>query len=241
MPRRSRIDNNLQEELDFMAKRGFNTQLLQEYTPDMFQFIPHNMQTSNDNYSELIIDESFLRNNITPSINNIQHQEIDYTLIDSISEIYNQMVFRNLGNDQDEFILDFYNEMMNPQPLQQEKIEETIHNEQNYIPGYPKDQIDTIFDSSSIDITCTICQEAFRNPLIIACGHIFCELCIKRSLKNKKICPNCNGPAYENDLRIVPMLKSYISGLQIKCYNEECKWKNKIELYDSHELSCSHK
>jgi hypothetical protein len=129
---------------------------------------------------------------------------------------------------------DIYHEMMDVNPIRRENpIRHETQN--NYMSGFPKDSIETKTD---LDITCTICQDVFRNPVIATCGHIFCDLCIKRALTYKNECPTCKHMTTPHDLRNIPIIKSYIDTLQIKCPNDGCNWKNKIELYKQHENNC---
>lgn len=42
---------------------------------------------------------------------------------------------------------------------------------------------------------CTICCEDFVRPRVLSCGHTFCEKCIERIIRNKKLkCPDCRFP-----------------------------------------------
>lgn len=53
------------------------------------------------------------------------------------------------------------------------------------------------------NIECAICYESFQNKEIssVKCGHIFCTVCITRSIETRKNCPKCNAPATVEDLR----------------------------------------
>ena len=68
-------------------------------------------------------------------------------------------------------------------------------------PGPDVDKDDTDGGGSEDDedpsINCTICLEVLaergeHRPAALRCGHIFGEECIKKWLKQKCICPQCN-------------------------------------------------
>ncbi|XP_035030184.2 nuclear factor 7, brain-like, partial [Hippoglossus stenolepis] len=46
---------------------------------------------------------------------------------------------------------------------------------------------------SEEDLCCPVCQDVFRDPVILSCSHSFCKDCVKRWWKNKevKVCPLC--------------------------------------------------
>ncbi|XP_062841498.1 tripartite motif containing 35-28 [Trichomycterus rosablanca] len=55
---------------------------------------------------------------------------------------------------------------------------------------------DDISDRPSLlesELTCPVCQDIFRDPLLLSCSHSFCRVCLEASWKNKskKTCPVC--------------------------------------------------
>lgn len=46
-----------------------------------------------------------------------------------------------------------------------------------------------------VDPKCPVCYESIANrrPVAMPCGHLFCKLCIKRSLRRKRQCPLCRN------------------------------------------------
>ena len=41
------------------------------------------------------------------------------------------------------------------------------------------------------DFTCQLCLEVFNEPLCTPCGHVFCKICLIRSLDHSRCCPLC--------------------------------------------------
>jgi len=50
-------------------------------------------------------------------------------------------------------------------------------------------------------LTCTICYDPFINPVITACSHSYCSLCIRKYLVYKQQCPQCGTLATDGQLR----------------------------------------
>uniref|UniRef100_UPI0037E71A91 E3 ubiquitin-protein ligase TRIM39-like n=1 Tax=Semicossyphus pulcher TaxID=241346 RepID=UPI0037E71A91 len=45
------------------------------------------------------------------------------------------------------------------------------------------------------DLTCAVCVDIFRNPVVLPCSHSFCEVCLKKWWRRKQIrqCPVCKS------------------------------------------------
>jgi E3 ubiquitin-protein ligase RAD18 len=50
-------------------------------------------------------------------------------------------------------------------------------------------------------LRCEVCKDFYRTPMITACSHTFCSLCIRRCLVNDGKCPTCRTPEQEVRLR----------------------------------------
>lgn len=60
-----------------------------------------------------------------------------------------------------------------------------------------KDELD------AADAVCPICHDSYTSPIIIECGHMFCDECVQTWFKQEQTCPMCrakvsNDPAWED-------------------------------------------
>jgi hypothetical protein len=109
----------------------------------------------------------------------------------------------------------------------------------NYLSGFIRAQLDASVHADEQDLICSICQELFRDPINLVCGHIFCQSCITLAYRERNQCPNCSEPFGLGDFRPITVLKNYINSMGIKC--ADCDWKGKIEQFRVHELSCANR
>jgi len=58
--------------------------------------------------------------------------------------------------------------------------------------------------------TCSICFDAFTSPVVLPCGHSFCEHCIMQWLFRDATCPVCRQPAVP--LEIVSETGTFFGG-----------------------------
>jgi E3 ubiquitin-protein ligase RAD18 len=68
----------------------------------------------------------------------------------------------------------------------------------------PTDWLNTPLSSlKDVDaaLRCEVCKDFYRTPMITACSHTFCSLCIRRCLVNDGKCPTCRTPEQEVRLR----------------------------------------
>lgn len=43
------------------------------------------------------------------------------------------------------------------------------------------------------DLTCPVCRDIFRDPLLLPCTHSFCRVCLEKSWERNKLCPVCRS------------------------------------------------
>nr|XP_028573436.1 zinc finger protein RFP-like [Podarcis muralis] len=63
------------------------------------------------------------------------------------------------------------------------------------------------------ETTCSICREYFTDPVIIDCGHIFCQSCITEAWGNSDqdaSCPQCREPCQQRNVRPNRQLASIV-------------------------------
>ena len=46
----------------------------------------------------------------------------------------------------------------------------------------------------ALSMTCGVCKHATKSTMLDPCGHVFCDVCAKRVVDGKKICPLCKEP-----------------------------------------------
>jgi hypothetical protein len=44
------------------------------------------------------------------------------------------------------------------------------------------------------DVTCAVCFEGMKEPILLQCGHTFCYSCLVRCAETKVLCPMCREP-----------------------------------------------
>ncbi|XP_043361786.1 zinc finger protein RFP-like isoform X2 [Dermochelys coriacea] len=60
-------------------------------------------------------------------------------------------------------------------------------------------------ESLQNEAACPICQELFKNPVVIDCGHSFCQVCITQCWEGSDAnftCPKCRETAQQRNLRL---------------------------------------
>uniref|UniRef100_A0A670HWN3 RING-type domain-containing protein n=1 Tax=Podarcis muralis TaxID=64176 RepID=A0A670HWN3_PODMU len=64
------------------------------------------------------------------------------------------------------------------------------------------------------ETTCSICLEYFTDPVIIDCGHIFCQTCITEvwgESDQDASCPQCREPCEQRNVRPNQQLASILA------------------------------
>lgn len=63
-------------------------------------------------------------------------------------------------------------------------------------------------------LRCPICFELLNISMMTQCSHNFCSLCIRKFLSYKLLCPVCNSPSTEQDLRNNRLLDDLVQSFQ---------------------------
>ncbi|KAI8061599.1 hypothetical protein BC940DRAFT_310216 [Gongronella butleri] len=65
----------------------------------------------------------------------------------------------------------------------------------------PLDFIDEQLQCFDQHMRCPICKELYDTPMILAtCSHSFCARCIRRSLSQEQVCPQCRISCHDSNL-----------------------------------------
>ncbi|XP_064414301.1 E3 ubiquitin-protein ligase TRIM35-like [Latimeria chalumnae] len=84
------------------------------------------------------------------------------------------------------------------------------------------------------DITCSICQELFTDPVIAKCGHNFCRECVCEYWEEKmsQSCPICGADSAISELITIHTLRNII---------ETCKKESKKSKVQSESICSQHR
>jgi hypothetical protein len=77
--------------------------------------------------------------------------------------------------------------------------------------GYDLSRFVDLTHTDVSELTCSICQDIFRNPVVAnCCLQTFCEYCIKEWLTANKTCPYDRKELNENQLSRPPRYEKLI-------------------------------
>nr|ACO14717.1 Postreplication repair E3 ubiquitin-protein ligase RAD18 [Caligus clemensi] len=97
-------------------------------------------------------------------------------------------------------------------------------------------------------LSCSVCYETIRDPVLTKCSHSFCSLCIRRYLLYKLQCPSCFHELHENDLIPNKPLRDILQQLAItlpksdSSPSKDCENRGIAVLsskFEAHSLHCS--
>lgn len=106
-------------------------------------------------------------------------------------------------------------------------------------------QDNKILESKNIknsEFECSICLNILISPVIINCGHTFCETCIDKWLKDNNVCPLCKNTLANKKKIINLILKEYLYDTIVVCKNltRGCDWNGKYFKYVEHIDLCGY-
>jgi hypothetical protein len=75
--------------------------------------------------------------------------------------------------------------------------------------GYELSRFVDLSRSDYEELTCSICQDIFRNPVVAnCCLQTFCEQCINKWLETNNICPFDRKSLNKNQLSLSPRFEN---------------------------------
>ncbi|XP_064414330.1 E3 ubiquitin-protein ligase TRIM39-like [Latimeria chalumnae] len=79
------------------------------------------------------------------------------------------------------------------------------------------------------EITCTVCQELFKDPVTLRCGYNFCQACVCQYWKGKTspACPICRAETVTSDLITNHTLRNIVDTYKKEGLKEELKEESK--------------
>ncbi len=66
---------------------------------------------------------------------------------------------------------------------------------------------------SEDDLSCPVCHEIFKNPVVLSCSHSFCKECLQQFWRTKKTqeCPVCRRRSSKEEPPCNLVLKTCVS------------------------------
>lgn len=86
---------------------------------------------------------------------------------------------------------------------------------------------------------CKKCDGVYFKPVITPCGHMFCEDCIKESLKISNTCPTCGKETFPTNIYPIPFISQILNRKSLSCPYKPCEWTDKLINYEKHIEECS--
>ncbi|XP_026518058.1 E3 ubiquitin-protein ligase TRIM11-like [Terrapene carolina triunguis] len=82
------------------------------------------------------------------------------------------------------------------------------------------------------ELVCPICLESFKDPVILDCGHNYCQVCITDSwgVSGTGVCPQCRKPLPEAELRPNKQVEAVV-GIARRLEGECKKHQDDLKLY----------
>eukprot|EP01062_Namystynia_karyoxenos_P066487 TRINITY_DN60414_c0_g1_i1.p1 TRINITY_DN60414_c0_g1~~TRINITY_DN60414_c0_g1_i1.p1 ORF type:complete len:445 (+),score=137.65 TRINITY_DN60414_c0_g1_i1:90-1424(+) len=99
-------------------------------------------------------------------------------------------------------------------------------------------------DAVPDDLVCAVCRGAVSDPHVTEqCGHLFCRVCIFRSLKEHHRCPLCRADVHAEQVRRDLRAQRQIVRLRVRCMHcdEGCDWTGELSAAAAHCASCPHR
>ena len=95
-------------------------------------------------------------------------------------------------------------------------------------------------------LSCPVCCDIFRNPVVLKCSHSFCEECLQKYWKDMEnpLCPACRAECSSEEQGLSLALKSLCDSLQKggeKIRSDTCRLhgeKMKIFCFDDKQPIC---
>nr|GEY36214.1 protein breast cancer susceptibility 1 homolog [Tanacetum cinerariifolium] len=61
------------------------------------------------------------------------------------------------------------------------------------------------------ELKCPICLSLLKSAVSLTCNHIFCNVCIEKSMKSDSTCPVCKVPYRPREVRPAPHMDTLVS------------------------------
>lgn len=92
-------------------------------------------------------------------------------------------------------------------------------------------------DNPTEDSCCPVCTDFFLEPVRLACGHLFCRLCIERAIDRTPQCPLCRADVDPKDLRPCDASEAHSKHYFVRC-PWRCGWTGPCSQREAHAAQC---
>eukprot|EP01017_Pseudomicrothorax_dubius_P027145 TRINITY_DN3091_c0_g1_i4.p1 TRINITY_DN3091_c0_g1~~TRINITY_DN3091_c0_g1_i4.p1 ORF type:complete len:132 (+),score=5.73 TRINITY_DN3091_c0_g1_i4:32-427(+) len=86
-----------------------------------------------------------------------------------------------------------------------------------------------LVDEVPTDLKCPIHMGVFIDPLVDACGHIFCKKCLANCFRRKLECPISRRPLRHDRFNPARTVMTQVNSLRVYCVHRgSCDWRGEF-------------
>jgi hypothetical protein len=80
------------------------------------------------------------------------------------------------------------------------------------------------------DYKCPLCEGIYSNPVVDACGHVYCKVCIMQYMETTTLCPISGNQLDEKSFTMLVIVNNILEKQIVQCKNRNfyCEWVGKL-------------